>query len=107
MKEAISANWQKIGGGYKFLNPPDNVGLLHANYDKLLHLLLTFALLCFLSGGLSALQWGPVVAVGVVFVLQWVRVAQNYRHDAEYSVAGDWAANVLGYVLYGAYRLLL
>ena len=107
MKKAIPINWQKIGGGYKLLNPPDDAGLLHANYDKLLHISLTFALLCFLSVGLSALQWGPVIALGVVFVLQWVRVAQNYRHDAEYSVVGDWTANVLGYLLYGIYLLLL
>ena len=68
-------------------------------YDKLLHILVTFALVAFLErAGLSI-----VYAFWIIYILQWGKVIRNRRQDSSYRMVGDWIANIIGYILAGGF----
>lgn len=73
--------------------------LLHANYDKLLHVLGSFTALLWLNKFIN-----PIASIIIVLVLCVLRTIQHYKaSDASYNPAGDWLANAIGFVLWGLY----
>ena len=71
---------------------------LKQHYDKLLHVLGTFTVMCFLC------VWIPWnVAIAIVLFLQAGKAYWNFQADNLYHPAGDMLANVIGYGLYWLY----
>jgi len=71
---------------------------LNQHYDKLLHISITFMLLCFLHACLTL-----YLAVICVVLLQIAKVIWNYSADWFYHPAGDILANVIGFAVFGLY----
>jgi len=77
------------------------LGWLPQYYDKLLHVLVTFALLVF---GVKIMPsfWCAIA----VLCIQIVKALLNRRADSTYNPAGDMCANGMGYILAGLYAAL-
>ena len=88
------------------LNKSDEVGLLHANYDKLLHVVGTFAGIVFLNKLLDL----ELVSLSCVFLLQLIWIVLNrfrgQNYFASWFFLGDLLANMLGYGVYFFYKLM-
>ena len=74
---------------------------LKEQYDKILHVTVTFTLMLFATIWLSI-----PIAVGIVFALQVIKTIRNGVLDKTYKLYGDWLANLGGYALYALYYLL-
>lgn len=74
--------------------------LLHANYDKLLHILGSFTALLWLSKFIH-----PVISIIIVLLLCVLKTIWNYTSDDSCKLVGDWLANAIGFVLWGLYVL--
>jgi len=71
---------------------------LKDHYDKLLHISITFLLMCFLC------VWLPWwMATLIMANLQAGKVVWNYRQDYWYHWMGDMTANVIGYAIFALY----
>ncbi len=83
-----------------FLNEPAyrRETRLHANYDKLLHILGSFTALLWLSKFIH-----PVGSIISVLLLCISKAILNYNSDDSYKPVGDWLANLIGFVLWGLY----
>ncbi len=80
----------------RILNPAtDDKDLLQSNYDKLLHILGSFAALLWLSKVLSELT-----VIILVLILCTAKTIWNYAKDKRYSPIGDWLANAIGFTLW-------
>jgi len=77
--------------------------LLQKNYDKLLHITCTFALMAF---GVRTNLLSTGLVVTIVLSLQAAKTIWNYTKATTYKPYGDWVANMGGYALYVAYWLL-
>ena len=75
-------------------NPSQGETSLHANYDKLLHILGSFVALLWLSKIIH-----PVGSIIIVLLLCILKTIGNYKKDDTYNPAGDWLSNAIGFGL--------
>ena len=71
---------------------------LKPHYDKLLHISITFMLMCFLHAWLHL-----GIAFLIMAILQVGKIVWNYYDDYTYRPAGDVLANLIGYAIFGLY----
>ena len=70
-------------------------------YDKLLHISITFVLMCFLC------VWLPwYIAVMIMAILQVAKIVWNYHEDYWYHPFWDVMANLGGYALFVLYAVV-
>jgi len=71
------------------------------HYDKLLHIAVTFTVLSFLLKFASMWQ-----AISIMFLLQCLKVVSNKHQSPDYTMPGDWLANVGGYLVVLLYHVI-
>ncbi len=71
---------------------------LKNNYDKLLHILGTFTVMCFLCAWFS---WHT--SAGIMMFMQAGKMLWNHQVEKTYRPAGDLLANAIGFGLYALY----